>query len=161
MMARPFEGQLDGKGRSFGIVVGRLNSLFGQQLLQGCLDALRRHGVDEDTVDVVWVPGAWEIPLTCQRLARSDRYDAIIALGAVVRGATPHFEHVATAVSRGLAEVGLAEGLPVINGVLTTDSLEQTMERAGTKAGNKGFDAAMGALEMANLLDRLPAEADA
>ena len=102
--------------------------------------------MDEDTVDVVWVPGAWEIPLTCQRMARSERYDAIIALGAVVRGATPHFDHVATAVSRGIAEVGLAEGLPVINGVLTTDSLEQTMERAGTKAGNKGFDAAMAVL---------------
>ena len=159
-MAKTFEGMHDGKGRSFAIVVGRFNALFSEQLLKGCIDGLVRHGVDEDAVHVVWVPGAWEIPVTCQHLARAERYDAIIALGAVIRGATPHFEHVSTAVARGVAEVSRAEGVPVIFGVLTTDTLEQTMERSGTKAGNKGFDAALTALEMADLFNRLPEEAD-
>lgn len=158
-MTKNFEGQLDGQGKRFAVVVGRFNSLFSEQLLQGCLDGLRRHGTDEEEIDVVRVPGAMEIPLVCQRLARSEQYDAVIALGAVIRGATPHFEHVSTAVSRGVAEVSLAEGVPVIFGVLTSDTLEQTMERSGTKAGNKGFDAAMSALEMADLFDRLPEEA--
>ena len=158
-MTNSFEGHLDGRGRSFAIVVGRFNALFSEQLLEGCLDGLRRHGTDEEQIDVVRVPGAMEIPLVCQRLARSEQYDAVIALGAVIRGATPHFEHVSTAVSRGVAEVSLAEGVPVIFGVLTSDTLEQTMERSGTKAGNKGFDAAMSALEMADLLAKLPDEA--
>lgn len=155
-MARSFEGRFNGAGKSFAIVVGRFNSLFTEQLLEGCLDGLRRNAVDEDRIDVVRVPGAWEMPLVCRRLAASGRYRAVIALGAVIRGATPHFEHVSTAVSRGIAEVSLATGVPVINGVLTTDTLEQTMERAGTKAGNKGFDCAQTALEMADLLERLP-----
>jgi 6,7-dimethyl-8-ribityllumazine synthase len=154
-MARTFEGRFTGAGRSFAIVVGRFNALFGEQLLAGCVDGLRRHGVDEDAIDVVWVPGAWEIPMACRRLARTGRYAAVIALGAVIRGSTPHFEHVATAVSRGVAEVGLATDVPVIFGVLTTDSLEQAMERAGTKAGNKGFDAAMAALETADVLGQI------
>ena len=155
-MARNFEGRFNGAGKSFAIVVGRFNALFTEQLLEGCLDGLMRHGVDEDRVDIVRVPGAWEIPVVCRRLARSGRYRAVIALGAVIRGATPHFDHVAQAVSRGISEVSMATEVPVINGVLTTDTLEQTMERAGTKAGNKGFDCAMGALEMADLLEQLP-----
>ncbi|HKK70035.1 MAG TPA: 6,7-dimethyl-8-ribityllumazine synthase [Candidatus Krumholzibacteria bacterium] len=154
-MARVLEGQYHGKGKRFGVVVGRFNALFGEKLLDGCLDGLRRHGVADDDVDVAWVPGAWEIPLTCRRMARTGNYDAVIALGVVVRGGTPHFEHVATAVSRGVAEVGLSEDVPVIFGVLTTDSLEQAMERSGTKAGNKGFDAAMAALETADVLSRI------
>ncbi len=155
-MSRIFEGRLDGRERSFAIVVGRFNALFSEQLLKGCLDGLERHGVDPERIDVVRVPGAWEIPLVCHRLAESAEYDAVIALGVVVRGGTPHFEHVATAVSRGVAEAAMESGVPVIFGVLTTDTLEQAMERSGTKAGNKGFDAAVAALEMADLLDQLP-----
>jgi 6,7-dimethyl-8-ribityllumazine synthase len=156
-MGAIFEGQL-GSGGRFALVVSRFNSLFSQQLLAGCQDALRRHGVQESDIDVAWVPGAVEIPLVAQRLAESGRYDAIIALGCVVRGATPHFEHVAHMVSRGCAQVALELGVPVIFGVLTTDNLEQAMERAGTKAGNKGHDAALQALEMVDLLRRLPEE---
>ena len=155
-MANTYEGVLDGEGRSIAIVVGRFNGLFSEQLLRGCLDGLRRHGVAEDAIDVAWVPGAMEIPLVCQRMAESGRYDAVIALGAVVRGATPHFEHVATVVSRGVAQVSLECALPVIFGVLTTESLEQAMERSGTKSGNKGFDAALAALETIDLLGSLP-----
>lgn len=159
-MTQNFEGTFSGSGRSFAIVVARFNSLFSEQLLNGCVDALLRHGVADEEIDIVHVPGAMEIPLVCQRLARSENYDAVIALGAVVRGATPHFEQVTNAVTRGCAEVALAEGVPVVFGVLTTDTLEQTMERAGTKAGNKGADAAMSALEMANLFQVLPDEAE-
>jgi 6,7-dimethyl-8-ribityllumazine synthase len=155
-MARTIEGRFNGTGKSFAIVVGRFNSLFTEQLLEGCLDGLRRNNVDEDRIDIVRVPGAWEIPLVCGRLARSGRYRGVIALGAVIRGATPHFDHVSTAVSRGIAGVAMSTGVPVINGVLTTDTLEQTMERSGTKAGNKGFDCAQSALEMADLLEHLP-----
>lgn len=154
-MARTFEGRYVGAGRSFAIVVGRFNALFGEQLLAGCLDGLQRHGVEETNIDVVWVPGSWEIPLACRRLARTGRYAAVIALGAVIRGGTPHFDHVATAVSRGVAEVAMSEDTPVIFGVLTTDTLEQAMERSGTKAGNKGFDAAMAALETADVLAQI------
>jgi len=154
-MGALFEGRLGSEGR-FAIVVSRFNALFGEQLLQGCRDGLRRHGVADDNVDVAWVPGAIEIPLVCQRLAESGRYDAVIALGCVVRGATPHFDVVAQNVARGCAQVSLDLGVPVIFGVLTTDTLEQAMERSGTKAGNKGFDAALSALEMVDLLRRLP-----
>lgn len=154
-MARTFEGRFVGAGRSFAIVVGRFNALFGEQLLAGCMDGLQRHGVEADSIDVVWVPGAWEIPLACRRLARTGRYAAVIALGAVIRGGTPHFDHVATAVSRGVAEVAMSEDTPVIFGVLTTDTIEQAMERSGTKAGNKGFDAAMAALETADVLGQI------
>ena len=154
-MVRTFEGRFVGAGRSFAIVVGRFNALFGEQLLAGCIDGLQRHGVDEGSIDVVWVPGAWEIPVACRRLARTGRYAAVIALGAVIRGGTPHFDHIATAVSRGVAEVGMSEDTPVIFGVLTTDTIEQAMERSGTKAGNKGFDAAMAALETADVLGQI------
>ena len=154
-MVRTFEGRFVGAGRSFAIVVGRFNALFGEQLLAGCIDGLQRHGVDEGSIDVVWVPGAWEIPGACRRLARTGRYAAVIALGAVIRGGTPHFDHIATAVSRGVAEVGMSEDTPVIFGVLTTDTIEQAMERSGTKAGNKGFDAAMAALETADVLGQI------
>ncbi len=159
-MTQNFEGTYNGADRRIAIVVGRFNSLFSEQMLEGCVDGLVRHGVADDDVHVVHVPGALEIPLVCQRLARSEDYDAIIALGAVIRGATPHFDHVSTVVSRGCAEVALSESTPVVFGVLTTDNLEQAMERAGTKAGNKGFDAAMTALEMANLLPLMPEEAE-
>jgi 6,7-dimethyl-8-ribityllumazine synthase len=158
-MTQNFEGGFTGAGHSFAIVVGRFNALFSEQLLDGCIDGLTRHGVADEDIDVVHVPGAMEIPLTCQRLARTEAYDAIIALGAVIRGATPHFEQVTHAVSRGCAEVSLAESTPVVFGVLTTDTLDQAVERSGTKAGNKGFDAALSALEMANLLQLLPDEA--
>ena len=154
-MAKVLEGRFQGSGKRFGIVVGRFNALFGEKLLDGCLDGLRRHGVAEDDVQVAWVPGAWEIPLACRRVARAGNVDAVIALGVVVRGGTPHFDHVATAVSRGVAEVGLSEDVPVIFGVLTTDTLEQAMERSGTKAGNKGFDAAMAALETVDVLGQI------
>jgi 6,7-dimethyl-8-ribityllumazine synthase len=155
-MTTTFEGRMEGKGRSFAVVVGRFNALFSEHLLTGCLDGLTRHGVDPDQIHIARVPGAWEIPLVCQRLAGTGDYDAVIALGVVVRGGTPHFEHVATAVSRGVAEAAMSTDVPVIFGVLTTDNLEQAMERSGTKAGNKGFDAAVAALEMADLLDQLP-----
>jgi len=155
-MPTVYEGRFEAAEGRFAIVVSRFNSTFGQKLLEGALDGLVRHGVDEDEVDVAWVPGAMEIPLTAQRLAVSGEYVAVIALGAVIRGSTAHFEHVASGVSRGCADVTLDTGVPVINGVLTTENLEQAMERAGTKSGNKGFDAALAALEMADLLRQLP-----
>jgi 6,7-dimethyl-8-ribityllumazine synthase len=155
-MSTVYEGRFESAEGRFAIVVSRFNSTFSQKLLDGAMDGLVRHGVDEDEVDVAWVPGAMEIPLAAQRLAASGEYVAIIALGAVIRGSTAHFEHVASGVSRGCADVTLDTGVPVINGVLTTENLEQAMERAGTKAGNKGFDAAMSALEMADLLRQLP-----
>lgn len=154
-MAKVFEGRFNGSDRKFGVVVGRFNSLFGEKLLQGCIDGLTRHGVADDDVEVAWVPGAWEIPLACKRMAESGNYDAVIALGVVIRGGTPHFDHVATAVSRGVADVSMSSDVPVIFGVLTTDSLEQAMERSGTKAGNKGFDAAMAALETVDVLGQI------
>ena len=148
-MANTYEGVLDGEGRSIAIVVGRFNGLFSEQLLRGCLDGLRRHGVAEDAIDVAWVPGAMEIPLVCQRMAESGRYDAVIALGAVIRGGTPHFDFVAGECASGLTRVALDRGVPVTFGVLTTDDVEQAVERAATDAGNKGFDVAMAAIEMA------------
>ena len=150
-----YEGKLIGKGLKFGIVVGRFNDFITQKLLSGALDALRRHGVAEDDVEVAWVPGGFEIPLAARRMAESGRYQAVICLGAVIRGATPHFEYVASEVAKGVAQVGLQTGLPVIFGVITADSIEQAVERAGTKAGNKGWDAAVAAIEMANLLQSL------
>ncbi|HEX9642150.1 MAG TPA: 6,7-dimethyl-8-ribityllumazine synthase [Candidatus Krumholzibacteria bacterium] len=157
-MSRVFEGRFDGDGARYGIVVSRFNGLFSEKLLEGCRDALRRHGVTDDDIDVAWVPGAIEIPLVCQRLAESNKYEVVIALGCVVRGATPHFDHVAQAAARGCSQVALESGVPVIFGVLTTDTLDQAMERSGTKAGNKGFEAGLNALEMANLMRQLPAE---
>lgn len=149
---RTIEGLLTGRGRRIGIVVARFNEFISGKLLDGAHDGLVRHEVAEDDIEVAWVPGSFEIPLMAQRMARSGRYDAIICLGAVIRGATPHFDYVAAEVSKGIANVALATGVPVIFAVLTTDTIEQAIERAGTKAGNKGFDAALAALEMANAL---------
>jgi len=139
------------KGARFAIVAARFNSFIVEHLVQGALDALRRHGADLEKVTIVRVPGAWEIPFACARLANSEKVDAVIAVGAVIRGSTPHFDHVSNEVSKGVAHAGLASGTPVTFGVLTTDSIEQAIERAGTKAGNKGFDAAMAAIELVSL----------
>ncbi|MCL2760353.1 MAG: 6,7-dimethyl-8-ribityllumazine synthase [Desulfuromonadales bacterium] len=151
-MPRFIEGKLDAKGLSFGIVVGRFNSFIAERLLEGALDALVRHGADDKKIDVVRIPGAFEIPMIAQKMAAGKKYDAVICLGAVIRGATPHFDYVAAEVSKGVAQVSLKSEVPVIFGVLTTDSIEQAVERAGTKAGNKGFDAAVTAIEAANVL---------
>jgi 6,7-dimethyl-8-ribityllumazine synthase len=149
---RALEGQLDAKGFRFDLVVARFNDFIVSRLLDGALDALRRHGAPEDGLRVVRVPGAWEIPLAAQKLAaRPDRADAIICLGAVIRGGTDHYSYVCSEVSKGVASVGLKAGMPIIFGVLTCDSVEQAIERAGTKAGNKGFESAMAAIEMASL----------
>jgi len=150
-MGRVFEGYLTGKGLSIGIVVGRFNDFISGRLLAGAQDALIRHGVDPEAVDVAWVPGAFEIPLIAKKLAESKRYDAVITLGAVIRGSTPHFDYVASEAAKGVAAVALQSGVPTIFGVLTTDTIEQAIERAGTKAGNKGWEAAVTAIEMANL----------
>ncbi|MCE5253384.1 MAG: 6,7-dimethyl-8-ribityllumazine synthase [Actinomycetia bacterium] len=151
---RVFEGFLKGEGLRFGIVVSRFNEFIGSRLLAGAKDCLTRHGVAAGDVDVAWVPGALEIPLAAQRMAAGNKYDAVICLGAVIRGATPHFDYVAGEVAKGVARVQLDSGIPVIFGVLTTDNIEQAVERAGTKSGNKGWDAAASAVEMADLLRR-------
>ncbi|MFA5843675.1 MAG: 6,7-dimethyl-8-ribityllumazine synthase [Coriobacteriia bacterium] len=147
-----FEGNLIGTGVRAGIVVGRFNELLSTRLLGGAMDALGRHGVAESDIDVAWVPGAFEIPLVAKRFAATGRYDAVIALGVVIRGGTPHFEYVASEVAKGVAHVSLESGVPVVFGVVTADTIEQAVERAGTKQGNKGWDAALAAIEMANLL---------
>jgi len=151
-MTKTFEGKLDAQGLRFGIVAGRFNSFITDRLVEGATDALVRHGAQAENIHIAKVPGAYEIPLVAGKLAKSGNYDAVICLGAVIRGATPHFDYVSSEVSKGVAAVGLETGVPVIFGVLTTDTIEQAVERAGTKAGNKGFEAAMGAIEMANLL---------
>jgi len=151
-MGKVLEGKLVASGSRFGIVLGRFNSFIGERLLEGAMDALVRHGAEADSIDVARVPGSFEIPLAAQRMAASGRYDAVICLGAVIRGATPHFDYVSAEVSKGIASVSLETGVPVAFGVLTTDTVEQAVERAGTKAGNKGFDAALSAIEMVNLL---------
>jgi 6,7-dimethyl-8-ribityllumazine synthase len=151
---RTIEGKLDAKGLRFGIVISRFNEFISGKLLSGCIDGLSRHGADEKHIDVVWAPGAFELPLLAKKLAtaKENRYDVIICLGTLIRGATPHFDFVASEVSKGIANVGLETGKPVIYGILTTDSIEQAIERAGTKSGNRGFDAALAAIEMANLM---------
>jgi 6,7-dimethyl-8-ribityllumazine synthase len=154
-MARIVEGNLTAKGFSFGIVASRFNEFITARLLDGALDALRRHGADDDKITVARVPGSFEIPLVAKKMAASRHYDAIICLGTVIRGATPHFEYIAAEVAKGVAMAGLETGVPIAFGVLTTDSIEQAVERAGTKAGNKGFDAACSAIEMANLFREL------
>lgn len=154
-MGKSFEGMLLGKGLKFGIVVSRFNEFIAQKLLEGAQDALVRHGTAEADIDIAWVPGSFEIPLVAKKLAQSGRYDAIICLGAVIRGGTPHFEYIAAEVTKGIAGVNLETGVPVAYGVITTDTLEQAIERAGTKEGNKGFDAAVSAIEMANLVKSL------
>jgi 6,7-dimethyl-8-ribityllumazine synthase len=149
------EGDLTAAGRSFGIVASRFNDFIVRPLLDGALDAIKRHGGDPGAVDVVWVPGSYEVPLAAKRLALSGRYDAVVCLGAVIRGATAHFDYVAGGVASGISAVALETNLPVIFGIITTDTIEQAIERAGTKAGNKGFEAAVTAIEMASLLDRI------
>ncbi|MBL5768293.1 6,7-dimethyl-8-ribityllumazine synthase [Heyndrickxia sporothermodurans] len=151
-MGTIFEGNLVGSGLKIGIVVGRFNEFITNKLLSGSIDALKRHGVSEDDVDVAWVPGAFEIPLVAQKLAKTNKYDAVITLGTVIRGSTPHFDYVCNEAAKGVAAISLNTGIPVIFGILTTDSIEQAIERAGTKAGNKGWDAAVSAIEMANLV---------
>lgn len=149
------EGNFSGKGLKVGIVAGRFNEFITSKLIGGALDALKRHEVSEDDISLAWVPGAFEIPLVVKKMAESGKYDAVIALGAVIRGATPHFDYVCAEVSKGVAQVGLSSGIPVMFGVLTTNSIEEAIERAGTKAGNKGFDVANGAIEMCNLLKEM------
>ena len=149
---KTFEGMLMGEGLKFGIVVARFNDFITNKMLEGAMDTLLRHGVSEEDVEVTLVPGAFEIPLVAQKLATTKHYDAVICLGAVIRGGTPHFEYVAAEVSKGIAQVGLATGMPVIYGIITADTLEQAIERAGTKQGNEGSKAALTAIEMANLL---------
>jgi 6,7-dimethyl-8-ribityllumazine synthase len=149
------EGNLIAENLKFAIVAGRFNEFITNKLIGGTLDALKRHGADENNIELVWVPGSFEIPLIAKKLAEQKRFDAVICLGAVIRGATPHFDYVSSEVSKGVANVGLETGVPVIFGVLTTDTIEQAIERAGTKAGNKGFDAAMTAIETANLVKQL------
>ena len=150
-----FEGKLDAKGLKFAIVIARFNEFISGKLLSGCLDGLKRHGADDARIDLVWAPGSFEIPLLAKKLAMSAKYDAVICLGAVIRGATPHFDYVSAEVSKGVAAASMDSGVPVIFGVLTTDNLEQAIERAGTKGGNKGFDAALAAIEMANVVKAL------
>ncbi|MDO0821394.1 6,7-dimethyl-8-ribityllumazine synthase [Desulfosporosinus nitroreducens] len=149
---KTYEGNLIAQGLKIGIIAARFNEFITSKLVGGAIDALQRHGVTESDIELAWVPGAFEIPLVAQRMALSKNYDAVICLGAVIRGATPHFDLVSNEVSKGIAQVGLQTGIPVIFGVIATDSIEQAIERAGTKAGNKGFDAAMTAIETANLL---------
>jgi 6,7-dimethyl-8-ribityllumazine synthase len=151
-MVKKLEGKLQAQGMRFACVVGRFNDFISNKLLEGALDTLKRHGAEDDNITVAWVPGAFEIPLMAGKLAASGDYDAVLTLGAVIRGSTPHFDYVAAEVSKGVASVGLESGVPVIFGVLTTDTIEQAVERAGTKAGNKGADAAMAAMEMVDLL---------
>jgi 6,7-dimethyl-8-ribityllumazine synthase len=152
---KTYEGKLIAEGSKFGIVVARFNEFITGKLVGGALDALNRHGALEEDIELVWVPGAFEIPLVAQKLAESKRYDAVICLGAVIRGATPHFEYVSAEVSKGVATVGLATHTPVVFGVLTTDTIDQAIERAGSKSGNKGYDAAVTAIETVNLLKQL------
>jgi len=151
-MAKRYEGMLLGKGLRFAVLVSRFNELLTSRLLEGARDALVRHGVDENDIDVAWTPGSLEIPLAAMRLAQSGRYSAIICLGAVIRGGTPHFEYVSSEVNRGIARVSLDTGVPATQGIITADTLEQAIQRAGAKEGNKGFVAATSAIEMANLL---------
>jgi 6,7-dimethyl-8-ribityllumazine synthase len=154
-MPKTYEGQLIAKGLKFGIVASRFNEMISSKLLEGAMDGLKRHGVADGDIGVAWVPGAFEIPMVAKKMAESKRYDAVICLGAVIRGSTPHFDYVASEMSKGIAQVGMMTGVPTIFGVITTDSIEQAIERAGTKAGNKGFAAAESAIEMANLLRSL------
>jgi 6,7-dimethyl-8-ribityllumazine synthase len=157
-MAKILEGRLIGEGKRFAIVVSRFNDFITEKLVSGAMDALTRTGVDPDGVHIVKVPGAFEIPLAAQKMAQTERYDAVICLGAVIRGATPHFDYVSAEVSKGVAQVSLDAGVPVIFGVVTTDTIEQAIERAGAKSGNKGWSAAMSAVEMANLMESVNRE---
>ncbi len=154
-MATIIQGDFAGKSRKFGIVISRFNEFISGKLLEGALDGLKRHGVAEEDITIAWTPGAFEIPLIARKLAESKKFDAVIALGCVIRGATPHFDYVAGEAAKGVGQASMQTGVPIIFGVLTTDTIEQAVERAGTKSGNKGFDSAMAAIEMANLLRKL------
>lgn len=154
-MAKTFEGILDASGKKFAIVVSRWNHFIVSKMLEGALDALHRHKAQDENITIVYCPGAFEIPLVCKRLALSKKFDAIIALGAVIRGATPHFDYIANEVAKGIAQVNLETGIPCIFGVLTTDTIEQSIERAGSKSGNKGFDSALAAIELVNLFEKI------
>lgn len=154
-MPNVVQGNFDAAGKKFGIVVARFNEFIGTKLLEGAIDMLTRHGVADDAITVAWTPGAFELPLAAKKMAESEKYDAVIALGCVIRGATAHFDYVAGEAAKGIGQVSLQTGKPVIFGVLTTDTIEQAIERSGTKAGNKGADCAMAAIEMANLLEQL------
>lgn len=151
-MVKMNHGKLIATGLKFGVVVGRFNEFISGKLLDGVIDGLVRHGAEESDIEVFWVPGAFEIPLMAQKMAKSQKYHAIICVGAVIRGSTPHFDYVSNEMSKGIAKVSLDEGMPVVFGVLTTDTIEQAIERAGTKAGNKGYEAAVTAIEMVNLM---------
>jgi len=151
-MAKVHAGKMVAKGKNFGIVVSRFNEFISQKLLDGALDVLRRHDADEDRIEIFWVPGSFEIPFVARKMALSKKYDAILCLGAVIRGDTPHFDYIASQVAKGIAQTALATGVPTLFGIITADNLEQAIERAGTKAGNKGADAALSAIEMVNLV---------
>ena len=150
------EGKLDASGLKVAIVVSRFNEFITSKLLGGAMDCLKRNRANEDDITVVWVPGSFEIPSVVKRMAQSKKYDAVISLGAVIRGATPHFDYIAAEVTKGVAQISLSSDIPVVFGVLTTDSIEQAIERAGTKSGNKGFDAALSAIEMCNIYKQIP-----
>ena len=152
---KQYEGKLVADGQCYGIVASRFNEFICSKLLGGAVDGLRRHGVEEDNIEVAWVPGAFEIPLVAKKMAESKKFDAVICLGAVIRGSTPHFDYVSNEVTKGIAGLSVSTGIPVIFGVLTTDTIEQAVERAGTKAGNKGYDAAVSAIEMVNLCKQI------
>jgi len=154
-MVKTMEGNLIAKGKKFGIIASRFNDFITKELVDGCLDTLARHGANSEELVVTWVPGAFEIPVIAQRLAKSKSYDAIICLGTVIRGSTPHFEYIAQEAAKGIAKVSLDTGLPVIFGIITADTIEQAVERAGTKEGNKGRDAALSAIEMVDLLTQI------
>lgn len=154
-MVKVIKGDLTAKKLKFAIVISRFNEVISNSLLNGAIDCLKRHGADESAIDVAWVPGAYEMPLIAKKLAASKGYDALICLGAVIRGGTPHFDYIASEVSKGISRVNLESGVPVIFGVLTTDSIEQAIERAGSKGGNKGFTAALSAIELANLVKEI------
>jgi len=154
-MPRTIQGKLEAKGSRFAIVVSRFNSFIGDRLLSGAMDALERNGAEPDDIAVVWVPGSFEIPLAAKKLAQSQKYDAVICLGALLRGDTPHFDHLAAVVTKALAAISLESGLPVIHGVLTCNTMEQAVERAGLKSGNRGFDAAVTAIEMVQVVKQL------
>jgi 6,7-dimethyl-8-ribityllumazine synthase len=157
-MQRIYEGVLDGRKKSFAVVVSRFNEAISTRLLEGALDCLRRHNTDENRIDVAWVPGSFEIPVAAQRIGAMGKHDAIICLGALIRGSTPHFDYIASEVAKGVARLSQDTGIPVIFGVITADSLEQAIERSGGKNGNKGWDAALSALEMADLFGKIPAK---
>ncbi len=154
-MVKSFEGNLIGKNKTFGIVVSRFNSFITKKLLEGAQDCLIRHGIKEDDIEVFWVPGACELPITAMRVAKNAKHNGIICLGAVIRGETPHFDYVSSESAKGISEVGLATGIPTIYGVITTNTLEQAIDRAGARGGNKGAEAALAALEMVNLFDKM------